>query len=84
MNHHFVIEENMTDFQYFLNHMSVFLPYVLLNIISSFGGIFGNILIIGSILCTKNLQNMTSFIIANIALADFFISSFTDVFAVAG
>ena len=47
-------------------------------------GLIGSILVIGSIACTKELRNMTNIIIANLALADFILSSTSDTFAIAG
>ena len=77
----FAIDENLV---YFLNNIGEFLPYVILNILGAGCGILGNLLIIGSIVVTKELHNMTSLIIANLSLADLVISSITDTFAVAG
>ena len=50
-----------------------FLFYLMLDCIGVFGGFFGNILIIGSIIFTKELHSMTSAIIFNLAIADFFL-----------
>ncbi len=72
------------NIKYFLENIGEFLPYIILNILGAVCGIFGNILIIGAIACTKELHNMTSIIIANLSLADLVISSITDTFAVAG
>ena len=71
-------------YDFFLLHIPDYLPYIIMNIIGTICGVLGNILIIGSILCTKKLHTRASIIIANIALADLFISSITDTFAVAG
>ena len=68
----------------FLENIGVFLPYLLLNILASVFGTVGNILIVGSIICTKELHSMTSLIIGNVAVADFFISTISDTFAVLG
>jgi len=50
-----------------------FLFYLILDCIGVLGGFFGNILIIGSIIFTKELHSMTSGIIVNLAIADFFL-----------
>jgi hypothetical protein len=60
------------------------LPYLALNAIGTLLGSIGNIVIIFSIACTKELRSMTNLIIANLALADFLLNSFSNTFALAG
>ncbi len=50
-----------------------FFFYLTLDSIGALGGFFGNILIIGSVIFTKELHSMTSGIIVNLAIADFFL-----------
>jgi hypothetical protein len=76
--------ETVENFQYITNRISEYIPYIVLNSIGSILGLIGSILIIVSILCTKELQNRTNMIIGNIALADFILSSFVDPTAIAG
>jgi len=47
-------------------------------------GTFGNLVIIGSILCTKELQTVTNSLILNLALSDLLISCLIDSFTVVG
>ncbi len=50
-----------------------FFFYLILDSIGVLGGFFGNILIIGSLIFTKELHSVTSGIIINLAIADFFL-----------
>ena len=53
-------------YSYFLLHIFDYFPYIVLNLIGSVFGILGNILIIGSIICTKKLHTIANIIIANL------------------
>jgi len=70
--------------EYFMQNLSDYLPYVTLNVLGAVFGVIGSIVVIGSIACTKELRTMTNLIIANLALADFILSSTSDTFAIAG
>jgi len=63
---------NISEHHLIENFAEMF-SYLILDCIGVLGGFFGNILIIGSIIFTKELQSMTSAIIANLAIADFFL-----------
>jgi len=74
--------ENVSEF--FMKHISDYLPYLVLHSFGSILGVIGNILIVVAIMVTKELQNATNIIIANIALADFILSSIVDTLTIAG
>ena len=69
---------------YFITYISDYLPYTILCAIGSVVGLFGNLLIVGAVLCTKELQSMTNMLVFNLALADIVISGFVDSWTVAG
>jgi hypothetical protein len=73
-----------TSFEILMDIKNEYLSYVVLNIFGSIFGVIGSIAIITAILITKELQNRTNLIIANIALVDFILSSFVDSFAITG
>jgi hypothetical protein len=78
------MNETVNDFEFFIKNLSDYLPYLLLHSFGSFLGVIGNIAIIGALIVTKELHNATNIIIANIALADFILSSIVDTLTIAG
>ena len=76
---------NIGGVPYFVEHMPIYLPYV---IFSGFGivfGILGNGLIVGTILTVKELRrNATCILILNLSFADLVISLFVDSFTIVG
>jgi len=64
--------ENVIEHDLNKNFAELF-SYLILDCIGVLGGFFGNIIIIGSIIFTKELHSMTSAIIVNLAIADFFL-----------
>jgi hypothetical protein len=74
--------ENVSGF--FMKNISDYLPYLFLHSFGSILGVIGNISIIVAIKVTKELQDATNIIIANIALADFILSSIVDTLTIAG
>ncbi len=66
------------------NHISEYVPYIVLSSVGSTFGLIGSVFIIISIVCTKELQNRTNMIIGNIALADFILSCIIDPIGIAG
>jgi len=77
------ITENM-DIIDFNKNFAEFITYLVLECLGVLGGFFGNILIIGSIICTKELRSMTSLIIINLALADFILCCGVNSFSIFG
>jgi tetrahydromethanopterin S-methyltransferase subunit C len=73
-----------TSFEILMDIKNEYLSYVVLNIFGSIFGVIGSIAIITAILITKELQNRTNLIIANIASVDFILSSLVDSFAITG
>ncbi len=61
-----------------------FISYVSLNSICILAGIFGNILIMGTILINKELHTVTNVIIFNLSIADLIISFVTGPFCIFG
>jgi hypothetical protein len=61
-----------------------YLPYIILNSVGVFVGIFGNLLILSAILLTKQLQNTANILIFNLSLAHFFVAGFVDPTALSG
>jgi hypothetical protein len=64
--------ENIREHDLNKNFAELFF-YLILDCIGVLGGFLGNILIIGSIIFTKELHSVTSGIIVNLAIADFFL-----------
>ena len=58
--------------------------YFVLDCIGVLGGFFGNILIIGSVIFTKELHSVTSAIILNLSIADFVLCTVVNGFAILG
>jgi hypothetical protein len=76
MNLYLNMYENFNKTENILEHdlnknFAEFLFYLILDCIGVIGGFFGNILIIGSVIFTKELHSITSGIIVNLAIADF-------------
>ena len=71
---------NNNNFTWTLNDIISFhyLPYIVLTIIGILVGIFGNILILSSILLTKQLQNTANILIFNLSIAHLFVAGFID------
>jgi len=61
-----------------------YIPYIIMYSIAGIGGFFGNILIIGSIIFTKELHNLACLIIANLAFADFISNNISNLFSLIG
>jgi len=76
--------ETESSSEFFVKNISDYLPYLVLHSSGSILGVIGNILIVVAIIVTKELQNATNIIIANIALADFILSSIVDTLTIAG
>ncbi len=70
--------------RYFYDNMSYLFLYVLLYVISLLIGLFGNFVLIGSIITTKDMRNTTNQIIVNLAIADFSLCLFVYSFTVVG
>ena len=64
--------------------MSEYFPYTFLACFSTIIGIFGNIIIVGAILCTKELKTVSNIFVFNLSIADFFISLLVDSFTAVG
>jgi hypothetical protein len=79
-----LINSNVSIEDFFTKHKNEYLPYVILNSFGSIFGVIGSIAIITAILITKELQIRMNLIIANIALADFILSTLVDSFAITG
>jgi hypothetical protein len=71
-------------YEFFVRNLTDYLPYVILNAFGALFGSIGNIFVIGSIACTKELQTMTNLVIANLALAGFLLNTTSTTFAIAG
>jgi hypothetical protein len=78
------INETENGFEFLLTHLNDYLPYLMLHVLGSLLGILGSIAIILAILVTKELHTSTFKIIANIALANFILSSIVDTLTIAG
>ena len=61
-----------------------YLPYIVLTIIGILVGILGNILILSSILLTKQLQKTANILIFNLSFAHLFVAGFVDPTALSG
>ena len=61
-----------------------YIPYIIIYSIAGISGFFGNFLIIGSIIFTKELHNLTCLIIANLAFADFISTNVSNLFSLIG
>ncbi|CAF0970974.1 unnamed protein product [Brachionus calyciflorus] len=70
--------------EYFLKYLDETLPYTLINCIGFIVGSFGNILIMGAIIITKELHNETSILIFNLSLAELVITGFVNLFTILG
>jgi len=77
---------NLTNSTWTINDLISFhyLPYIILNSVGVFVGIFGNLLILSAILLTKQLQNTANILIFNLSLAHFFVAGFVDPTALSG
>jgi hypothetical protein len=78
------INQTENGFEFLLTHLNDYLPYLMLHVLGSLLGILGSIAIILAILVTKELHTSTFKIIANIALANFILSSIVDTLTIAG
>jgi len=70
--------------KFFFLNLSEYFPYTFLACFSTIIGIFGNIVIVGAILCTKELKTVSNMFVFNISIADFFISLLVDSFTAVG
>jgi hypothetical protein len=75
--------ENILEHDWNKNFAELFF-YLVLDCIGVLGGFFGNILIVGSIIFTKELHSITSIIIINLAIADFVLCTVVNGFAILG
>jgi hypothetical protein len=77
---------NNNNIKWTLNDIISFhhLPYIVLTLIGILVGIFGNILILSSILLTKQLQNTANILIFNLSFAHLFVAGFVDSAALIG
>jgi hypothetical protein len=82
----FSFENNNTNrgINFFLSHKHEYLLYVFLNIFGIVVGVVGNVIVLGSYWCTKELWNNTNSIIANLAVADIMLCVINDTLALAG
>jgi len=82
----FSFENNNTnrEINFFLSHKHEYLLYVFLNIFGIVVGVVGNVIVLGSYWCTKELWNNTNTIIANLAVADIIQCGINDSLALAG
>ncbi len=78
------INQTENGFEFLLTHLNDYLPYLMLHVLGCLLGILGSIAIILAILVTKELHTSTFKIIANIALANFILSSIVDTLTIAG
>ena len=69
---------------FFIQYLSDYLPYTVLNCFGTFIGILGNLLIIGAVVCNKELHTTTNMLVFNLALSDIIISGFVDSFTAIG
>jgi hypothetical protein len=79
-------ENNNTNrnINFFLSHKYEYLLYVFLNIFGIVVGVVGNVIVLGSYWCTKELWNNTNTIIANLAVADIILCGIIDALALTG
>jgi hypothetical protein len=70
--------------KFFFRYLIDYFPYTFLSFFSTFSGIIGNIVIVGAILCTKELKTVSNIFVFNLSIADFFISLLVDSFTVVG
>ena len=81
---HILEDQEIGGVLYFMKYMSDFLPYTVLSGNGVIVGLLGNLLIVGAVLCTRELQSTTNMLVFNLALADIVISGFVDSWTVAG
>ena len=81
-----VCNENLNNnwLRFLMENLSDYMPYTAVNFIAIILGTFGNVVIIGSIMCTKELQTVTNSFILNLAFSDLLISCVIDSFTVVG
>nr|QVK45856.1 G protein-coupled receptor [Proales similis] len=77
-------ESDIGGLEFFIRYIGELLPYTIFSTCGTLIGILGNLLIIGAVICTKELHNPTNMLIFNLALADLTISGFVDSFTVVG
>ena len=76
---------NIGGVPFFVEHMPIYLPYVIFSGLGIVFGLLGNGLIVGTILTVKELRkNATCILILNLSFADLVISLFVDTFTVVG
>ncbi len=64
--------------KFFFQNLSEYFPYTFLACFATITGIFGNLVIVGAILCTKELKTVSNMFVFNLSIADFFISTLRD------
>ncbi|CAF0837503.1 unnamed protein product [Brachionus calyciflorus] len=69
---------------FFILNLGDYLPYSLLVLSATLAGLLGNLLIIGAVICTKELHSSTNMLVFNLALADLVVSCFVDTFTLVG
>ena len=78
------LNETFGGIIFLMENLSDYMPYTAVNFIAIILGTFGNVVIIGSIMCTKELQTVTNSFILNLAFSDLLISCVIDSFTVVG
>nr|QVK45857.1 G protein-coupled receptor [Proales similis] len=78
------LETQVGGIAYFLRFIAVYMPYTVLTGVGTVVGTLGNLLIIGAVICCKELQNSTNMFVVNLSLSDLFISSFVNSFTFVG
>ena len=72
-------------FPYILGYLDLYMPYTALTCLGVCVGVLGNMLIVGSILTSKELRSNPTFVlIFNLAITDFSISFLIDSFSIVG
>ncbi len=84
MNLTFENNDTNRNINFFLSHKHEYLLYIFLNIFGLVFGVVGNIVVICSYWCTKELWNNTNTIIANLAVADIILCGIIDALALTG
>lgn len=70
--------------EYLMENFHVYFPYTFISGLVTVTGTIGNLIIMGAIIQSKELQTTTNALIFNLALSDLLISSIVDSFTVVG
>lgn len=76
--------EDIGGIAFVMKNPGLYLPYTTMYCVGIVVGLSGNILIMGSIICSKELHTVTNMLIFNLSMADILISGFVDIFSVIG